>query len=48
MAKTNFKSVDQYIASQPKPVQALLERVRNTIRRAVPGGEDVISYQIPA
>jgi uncharacterized protein YdhG (YjbR/CyaY superfamily) len=47
MAKTNFKSVDQYITSQPKPVQALLERVRNTIRRAVPGGEDVISYQIP-
>ena len=48
VAKTNFKSVDAYLASQPKPVQGLLERVRNAIRRAVPGGEEVISYQIPA
>lgn len=26
----------------------MLERVRATIRKAVPGGEDVISHQIPA
>jgi len=48
MAKSDFKSVDQYIASQPKAVQGLLERVRSTIRKAVPGAEEVISYQIPA
>ncbi|MBZ5612220.1 MAG: DUF1801 domain-containing protein [Acidobacteriia bacterium] len=47
MAKTNFKSVDQYIASQPEAVQGLLERVRSIIRKAVPGAEEVISYQIP-
>jgi uncharacterized protein YdhG (YjbR/CyaY superfamily) len=45
---TKFKTVDDYIASQPKSVQGLLERVRGTIRRAVPGAEEVISYGIPA
>jgi uncharacterized protein YdhG (YjbR/CyaY superfamily) len=48
MAKTDFKSVDEHIASQPEAVQGLLERVRSTIRKAVPGAEEVISYQIPA
>lgn len=48
MIKTNFKSVDKYIASQPAAVQGLLELVRNTIHRAVPGAEEVISYSIPA
>ena len=47
MAKTDFKSVDEYIASQPEAVQTLLKRVQSTIRRAVPGAEEVISYQIP-
>jgi uncharacterized protein YdhG (YjbR/CyaY superfamily) len=47
MAKTDFKSVDNYIASQPEAVQGVLERVRSTIRKAVPGAEEVISYQIP-
>ena len=48
MIKTNFKSVDEYIASQPETAQALLELVRGTIRKAVPGAEEVISYNIPA
>jgi uncharacterized protein YdhG (YjbR/CyaY superfamily) len=48
VSKTDFKSVDEYIASQPEPVQSVLERVRNTIRKAVPGAEEVISYKIPA
>jgi uncharacterized protein YdhG (YjbR/CyaY superfamily) len=48
MAKTDFKSVDEYIASQPETVQGVLERVRNTIRKALPGAEEVISYKIPA
>jgi len=46
--KTDFKSVDEYIALQPKTVRDLLERVRNTIREALPGAEEVISYKIPA
>ncbi len=47
MAKINYKSVDHYIAAQPEAVQAVLERVRNIIRRAVPQADEVISYQIP-
>ncbi len=48
MAKTDFESVDQYIASQPEAVRPTLERVRGAIRRAVPGAAEGISYQIPA
>lgn len=48
MAKTNFQSIDEYIAAQPEPVQPALERVRAIIRKAVPGAEETISYQIAA
>ena len=48
MAKTDFKSVDEYIATHSEDVQAILERVRSTIRNAVPGAQEMISYQIPA
>jgi uncharacterized protein YdhG (YjbR/CyaY superfamily) len=48
MAKTEFKSVDEYIASQPEAAQALLHLLRSTICNAVPGAEEVISYKIPA
>src|ERR1043166_10141883 len=47
MAKTAFKSVNEYIASKPRDVRAILQRVRSTIRKAVPAAEEVISYQIP-
>lgn len=47
MAKTDFKSVDEYIATQPEEVQVVLERVRSAIRRALPGAQEAISYQIP-
>ncbi len=48
MAKTNFKSVDEYMTAQPAALRVIVERVRSTIRRAVPEAEEVISYQIPA
>jgi uncharacterized protein YdhG (YjbR/CyaY superfamily) len=48
MAKTDFKTVDEYIAAQPETVRDALERVRSTIRKALPGAEEVISYKIPA
>src|SRR5215510_2812019 len=47
MAKTDFKSVNEYIASKPKETQLVLKRVRSTIRKAVPSGEEMISYQMP-
>ena len=48
MAKTDFKTVDQYIAHLPADVQAALERVRGAIRKALPGALETISYQIAA
>jgi uncharacterized protein YdhG (YjbR/CyaY superfamily) len=48
MAKTDFKSVDEYIATHPEDVQKVLQRVRGAIRKAVPDAEEGISYQIPA
>ena len=47
MAKTDFRSVDEYIATHPEDVQAILQRVRRAIRTAIPGAEEAISYQIP-
>lgn len=47
MAKTDFTSVDEYIASQPETVQDVLQLVRSTIRKAVPKAEEMISYRIP-
>lgn len=46
--KTDFKSVDEYIDSQPEALQAVLTRVRKAIRQAVPAAEETISYKIPA
>ena len=46
-AQTDFKSVDEYIASQPAAVRPVLELVRRTIRKVVPDADEVISYKIP-
>ncbi len=47
MAKTGFRSVDEYIGTFPKDVQLVLETVRRTVREAVPEAEEVISYNMP-
>ncbi|TMD03717.1 MAG: DUF1801 domain-containing protein [Chloroflexi bacterium] len=48
MPSTDFKTVDEYIATHPEGVQAVLQLVRTTIRKAVPDADEMISYQIPA
>jgi len=40
-------TVTEYIAGFPADVQAVLQRVRQTVREAAPDAEEVISYQIP-
>jgi uncharacterized protein YdhG (YjbR/CyaY superfamily) len=40
--------VDAYIAGFDPDVQAILRKIRTTIRKAVPKAEEVISYRIPA
>jgi uncharacterized protein YdhG (YjbR/CyaY superfamily) len=45
--KNDFKSVDEYVASQPGAVQDVLTLVRQTIRKALSGAEETISYKMP-
>jgi uncharacterized protein YdhG (YjbR/CyaY superfamily) len=40
-------TIDEYIADFPRPVQTLLKRVRSSIRSALPGADESISYRIP-
>jgi uncharacterized protein YdhG (YjbR/CyaY superfamily) len=47
MAHADFKTVDEYIAAQPEAVRPLLTRVRSAILKAVPGADEMISYNIP-
>jgi uncharacterized protein YdhG (YjbR/CyaY superfamily) len=48
MPKSDFKSVDDYIAAQPKSDRAALKRVRAAILKALPRSEETISYKMPA
>ena len=48
MSRKIAKDMDDYIRSFPKESQALLQEIRNTIKKAVPGAEERISYGIPA
>jgi uncharacterized protein YdhG (YjbR/CyaY superfamily) len=48
MGKANFTDVDEYISSQPETAQVALQLVRRTLRKALPGAQEVISYKIPA
>jgi len=41
------KNVDEYIAAFPKDIQERLEKIRATIKKAAPGAEEKISYQMP-
>jgi uncharacterized protein YdhG (YjbR/CyaY superfamily) len=48
MARTDFKTAEEYIASAPEADRPNLESIRRAIRDAVPEAEETISYQIPA
>jgi uncharacterized protein YdhG (YjbR/CyaY superfamily) len=45
--RTAPNNIDDYIAGFPEDVQAILQKVRATIRKAAPDAEEKISYQIP-
>jgi uncharacterized protein YdhG (YjbR/CyaY superfamily) len=40
-------NIDEYIAGFPKAVQAILQKIRTTIRKAAPDAEETIKYQMP-
>lgn len=47
-SRQHFKTIDEYIKTFPKEVQAILEELRQTIRKAAPEAVETISYQMPA
>jgi uncharacterized protein YdhG (YjbR/CyaY superfamily) len=40
-------TIDEYIALQPPEVQAILRKIRATIRKVVPRATETISYRMP-
>lgn len=46
MNKSN--EIDLYIAGFPVETQVILENIRETIKKAAPDAEEVISYKMPA
>ena len=47
-AKTKYETIDEYLAAVSADKRAALERLRQSIRAAVPKAEECISYQVPA
>ena len=45
---TKFKTVDEYLSAFAAPTQRILQEVRQTIKKAAPQAEEVISYNMPA
>jgi uncharacterized protein YdhG (YjbR/CyaY superfamily) len=41
------RDIDEYIAGFPEDVQSILQKVRETIRKAAPDAVESIAYQIP-
>jgi uncharacterized protein YdhG (YjbR/CyaY superfamily) len=41
-------TIDDYIAGFPRDVQAILQKIRATIRKAAPHAQETISYRMPA
>jgi len=48
VAKPIAKNIDEYIASCPVEVQAILRKVRATVRESAPEARELISYRMPA
>jgi uncharacterized protein YdhG (YjbR/CyaY superfamily) len=47
MAKTDYKTIDEYHNAFPPELQEKMQSIRAVIHKAVPEAEEVISYQIP-
>ena len=47
MNHAQFNTIDEYIASFPPQIQALLTQMRATIRAAAPEATETISYAMP-
>ena len=45
---TKFKNVDEYIIVFPEETQKILEQIRETVKKAAPDAEEIISYGMPS
>jgi uncharacterized protein YdhG (YjbR/CyaY superfamily) len=45
--QTAPQTIDEYIAGFPPEIQAILEKIRATVKEAAPDAEEAISYQMP-
>ena len=45
--RTPPRNIDEYITGFPRPIQGVLEQVRSTLRNALAGADETISYGIP-
>jgi uncharacterized protein YdhG (YjbR/CyaY superfamily) len=48
MVKKQVKTIDEYIKTFPEDIQAILEQMRRTIKKAASQAEEAISYRMPA
>jgi len=44
--KTDFQSIDEYIAACPEQSQSYMQKIRETIQAVAPDAKEKISYQI--
>ncbi len=44
----NFETIDDYIASQPKEVQKVLQDLRSIIKEAAPDAIEILNYKVPS
>jgi uncharacterized protein YdhG (YjbR/CyaY superfamily) len=47
-SKTDYKTPDEYIDQQPETARNLLQQLRQSIKKAAPEAEELISYRMPA
>ena len=45
--RKEYKTIDEYIGTFPKNVQAILEELRQAIKDSAPNAKEAISYQMP-
>ena len=47
MKKIVYKTTDEYVANQPYDLQVILQKVRETIKKAAPKAVEKIAYGMP-
>jgi uncharacterized protein YdhG (YjbR/CyaY superfamily) len=45
--KDQYLTIDEYIKTFPADIQKILEKIRQTVRKAAPEAQEAISYQMP-